>query len=119
MRLLPCRPPAGEGRPAQSSKCRARGYALLPDGSPYTMGRAPLERMSYKCASCRRVSSLSPQEFTRLPSVNVAALIALGVEDRVLNDLVGAGLTQEQAIQALDSAELTTLHNSPVERGIQ
>lgn len=91
-------------------------YATLPDGSPYTLGRAPESHgLMIRCARCKRKTRLTASHYNALPAMTMTLLRAHGLEGLVLDDLTGAGLTVQQAEQALEGASLADLHR-PQER---
>lgn len=110
MKLLPCWTPG------------CRGLALLPDGKPYAIGRAPQgiaqRPFTYKCAGCKRTTTLTAVEFNGLAEASLAELRRHGLEDLVTRDLIGAGVTMEQIEQLETSGvDFATLHPTPAERG--
>jgi hypothetical protein len=112
VKLLPCAPAEGG--------CADR-LARLPGGAVYAIGRAPqgIERkpFTYKCAGCKRTTTLDAMEFGQIPEASLATLRAHGLEHMVTKDLLGAGVTMEQ-IEQLDAAgvDFASLHPQPGQR---
>lgn len=103
LRLLPC------------PNCRS-GHATLPDGSPYTLGRAPEGAgILYQCARCKRKPPrLTADAFNRLPALKLYDLRAMKIEGLVTNDLAGQGFALEH-IEQLEAAGVDPLsvHSMP------
>lgn len=118
MKLLPCRPPAIEGI-AANADCVARGFATLPNGKPYLMGRTPDDigrrPFTYRCAHCKRATTLAAADWNGLPPASLAELRELGLDELVTKDLKGAGVTDEQ-IEQLEAAgvDWASLHRQEV-----
>lgn len=78
---------------------------MLPGEVPYVIGRTPdsiaQHPFTFKCAKCKRTTTLTAQDFSRLPDLGLAELRAMGLESLALKDLEGAGLTEAQVEQAL------------------
>lgn len=74
--------------------------ATLPNGEPYTLGRAPdAGGLTYKCCRCRRMNKISAEAYQRLPVLTVAEMDELGVLDMILRDLPGVDREQLKALQ--------------------
>jgi hypothetical protein len=91
---------------------RCKEVALLPDGKPYVVGRAPTfpsrGAFTYGCSRCRQAwdfNSITATEFARLPTLTLADLRKLGLDWKVTNDLKGSGVTEEQ-IDELERANV-------------
>jgi len=70
IRALPCNSHATNRPPC--------GVATLPSSDPYLLARAPTHwPFRYKCASCKRTSTLTAQEWNRLPILTLSELRAV------------------------------------------
>lgn len=96
MRALPCNTASC---PTQSAEGLYRGRATLRDKSLYLLGRTPTAfPYSYRCASCKRPTVITAQDWARLPTLTVAELEELGALAALTKDLRGAGYAPHEAV---------------------
>lgn len=98
LKALPC-----TTRNCRGSK-KARGTAALPGGAPYLIGSPPPQwPFRYTCATCKRLTSLSAADYSRLPELKTSALAAMGQLAPVVKDWIGRGLKEREATDMLDA----------------
>jgi hypothetical protein len=71
--------------------------ALLRDGQPYLIGRAPSFPFAVHCARCKQKTRVTAGEFAALPVLTPAQLEDHGALDAYTADLRGAGFAPREA----------------------